>query len=293
MGDVPPSTDPVADPLDDYRALNDPEQRRLVERRGGYFVVEGVLALGALLASPYPVRSVLASERRAARVRALVAGRAPVVVRSDDEVAAVAGFDVHRGVLAAADRLPLPDAADVVQGARLVAVVEGVGDHENLGALFRNAAAFGLDAVLLDPTTADPLYRRSVRVSLGHVLRVPWSRLAAWPDGLGALREQGFELLALTPADEAESIDAVAAGVARSRGTGEQPRLAVIVGAEGSGLTSDALAAADRRVRIPLAPGVDSLNVATAAAIAFHRLTPAPDGSARRRSTGSAGTNEA
>ena len=291
MGDVPPSTDHAADPLDDYRALNDPERRRHVERRGGYFVVEGVLALGALLASSYPVRSVLASERRAERVRALVAGRAPVVVRSDDEVAAVAGFDVHRGVLAAADRLPLPDAADVVQGARLVVVVEGIGDHENLGALFRNAAAFGLDAVLLDPTTADPLYRRSVRVSLGHVLRVPWTRLAAWPDGLGALREQGFELLALTPADDAESIDAVAAGVARSRGTGEPPRLAVIVGAEGPGLTSDALAAADRRVRIPLAAGVDSLNVATAAAIAFHRLTAAPDGSARRRSTGSAGTN--
>jgi tRNA G18 (ribose-2'-O)-methylase SpoU len=304
MEDVPPSTDhaadplddrpgPSPDPLDDYRALNDPERRRHVERRGGYFVVEGVLALGALLASPYPVRSVLASERRAERVRALVAGRAPVVVRSDDEVAAVAGFDVHRGVLAAADRLPLPDAADVVQGARLVAVVEGVGDHENLGALFRNAAAFGLDAVLLDPTTADPLYRRSVRVSLGHVLRVPWTRLAAWPDGLGALREQGFELLALTPADDAESIDAVVADVARSRGTGEPPRLAVIVGAEGPGLTSDALAAADRRVRIPLAPGVDSLNVATAAAVAFHRLTLAPDGSARRRSAGSAGTNKA
>src|SRR5690606_36513980 len=155
------------DPLDDYRALNDPERRRAVERRGGYFVVEGLLALEALLASPYPVRSVLVDERRAARVEAQVAGRAPVLVRPRAEVAAIAGFDFPRGVLAAADRLPLPEVDEVIRGARLLLVVEGVGDHENLGALFRHAAAFGVAGVLLDPTTADPLYRRSVRVSLG------------------------------------------------------------------------------------------------------------------------------
>ncbi|HEX6569640.1 MAG TPA: RNA methyltransferase [Acidimicrobiales bacterium] len=264
---VPP--DLPSDPLDDYRALNDPVRRRRVERHGGYFVVEGLLALEALLGSPYPVRSVLTTERRAARVRALVAGRAPLVVRPDDEVAAVAGFDVHRGVLASADRLPLPAVAEVVRGARLIAVVEGVGDQENLGALFRNSAAFGVGAVLLDPTTADPLYRRSVRVSLGHVLRVPWTRLDPWPAGLGTLRDQGFEVLALTPDPAAEPIGAAVAAV---RGPGRSARVAVMVGAEGPGLTPAALAAADRRVRIPLAPGVDSLNVATAAAVAFHRL---------------------
>jgi tRNA G18 (ribose-2'-O)-methylase SpoU len=252
------------DPLDDYRALNDPARRRELERRGGYFVVEGLFALEALLGSPYPVRSVLATTRRAERVEALVAGRALVVVRDDADVAAVAGFDFHRGVLAAADRLPLPAVADVVERARLVAVVEGVGDHENLGALFRNAAALGADAVLLDPTTADPLYRRSVRVSLGHVLRVPWTRVTDWPDGLGLLRARGFELVALTPAAHAEPVDRLASEPGRPR--------ALLLGAEGPGLSPDALAAADRRVRIPIAAGVDSLNVATAAAIAFHVL---------------------
>ncbi len=275
-GTDPLGTDPFGtDPLDDFRALNDPTRRRQVERRGGYFVVEGVFALEALLDSPYRIRSVLATDRRADRVRDLVAGRAPVLVRADDEVAAVAGFDFHRGVLAAADRRPMPAVAEVVRDARLVAVVEGVGDHENLGALFRNAAAFGVDAVLLDPTTADPLYRRSVRVSLGHVLRVPWTRLAPWPGGLGTLGELGFEVLALTPAPDAEPIDLVAGdAAARDRATGQPPRLAVMVGAEGPGLTPAAVAAATRRVRIPIAGGVDSLNVATAAAIAFHRLGP-------------------
>jgi len=266
----------VRDPLDDYRALNDPATRRQVERRGRYFVVEGLLALDALLGSPYPVRSVLATERRAARVSALVADRAPLIVRPDAEVAAVAGFDVHRGVLAAADRLPLPAAPGLVEAADLVVVVEGVTDHENVGALFRNAAAFGAGAVLLDPTTADPLYRRSVRVSLGHVLRVPWTRLTPWPAALGDLVEQGFTALALTPAADAQPIGRVAdalAAQATGSATGGRPRVALVVGAEGPGLTDAAMAAATRRVRIPLAAGVDSLNVATAAAIALYAMT--------------------
>jgi tRNA G18 (ribose-2'-O)-methylase SpoU len=271
------------DPLDDYRALNEPATRRRVERQGGYFVVEGLLAVDALLDSPYPIRSVVATERKAGRVARLVAGRAPLVVRPDHEVAAVAGFDVHRGVLASADRLPRPDPAEVLAGAGLALVVEGVGDHENLGALFRNAAAFGVDAVLLDPTTADPLYRRSVRVSVGHVLRVPWTRLAPWPAALRDMTATGWEVLALTPAADAEPLARVTSGEsspaprgARRPGSGgvapPDAPVAVVVGAEGPGLTSDALAAASRRVRIPIAPGVDSLNVATAAAIALHAL---------------------
>ncbi len=283
----------MRDPLDDYRALNDPATRRQVERRGDYFVVEGLLALEALMDSPYPVRSVLATERRAERVSALVAGRAPLLVRDDAEVAAVAGFDVHRGVLAAADRRPLPSARAVVEAADLVVVAEGIGDHENLGALFRNAAAFGVRAMLLDPTTADPLYRRSIRVSLGHVLRVPWTRLESWPHGLRDLADQGFVVLALTPAADAEPIARVVealgpagapapapASASASASEGQpaaepdvdRPRVALLVGAEGPGLTGAAMEAATRRVRIPLAPGVDSLNVATAAAIALHAL---------------------
>ncbi|HKA83232.1 MAG TPA: RNA methyltransferase [Acidimicrobiales bacterium] len=253
--------------LDDYRALNDPARRREVERRGSYFVVEGALALEALLGSAFTVRSVLAAERKAERVRSLVGDRAPVMVRSDDEVEAITGFAFHRGVLASADRRALPGISRTLEGAEVVVVAEGLTDHENVGALFRNAAAFAVDAVLLDPATADPLYRRSVRVSLGQVLRVPWTRLPAWPDGLGELRRCGFELLALTPAAGAEPIGDVALNVAA-----RQPRIALLVGAEGAGLSDAALAACDRRVRIPIAPGVDSLNVATAAAIAFHRL---------------------
>jgi tRNA G18 (ribose-2'-O)-methylase SpoU len=251
------------DPLDDFRALNDPARRREVERRGDYFVVEGSFALDALLDSDYRIRTVLVAERRADEVQARVGSRAPVVVRPEDEVAGIAGFAFHRGVIASADRRPLPDPAELLAGARLVAVVEGLGDHENLGALFRNAAAFGVDAVLLDPTTADPLYRRSVRVSLGHVLRVPWTRLPSLPEGLAVVREPGLALVALTPAADAEPIDVLA----RDPG-----RVALLLGAEGPGLTPVTLEAADRRVRIPLAPGVDSLNVATAAAIAFHRF---------------------
>jgi tRNA G18 (ribose-2'-O)-methylase SpoU len=254
--------------LEDYRALNDPARRREVERRGGFFVVEGALALEALLGSEFPIRSVLVSERKADRVRSLVGGRAPLVVRPEDEVEALAGFPFHRGVLAAAARRPLATVTDVLEGAQLVAVAEGLTDHENVGALFRNAAAFAVDAVLLDPATADPLYRRSVRVSLGHVLRVPWTRVSTWPDGLGELRRRGFELLALTPAPDAEPIDAVALDVAARR-----PRVALLVGAEGPGLSAAAMATCDRQVRIPLARGVDSLNVATAAAVALHRLS--------------------
>jgi tRNA G18 (ribose-2'-O)-methylase SpoU len=280
--------------LDDYRALNVVERRRRVEREGRFFIVEGRIALEALLDSPYRVRSILVAEHKEAAVRRLVARAAPVsvvarpdaaepipvVVRPAAELAEVAGFDFHRGVLASADRRPLPPVGEVVAAARTLAVLEGVNDHENLGALFRNAAAFGLDAVLLDPATADPLYRRSVRVSAGHVLRMPWTRLAPWPAGLADLRDAGYEVIALTPDASAEPIDATDRWVADRReaasGADAAPRLAIVVGAEGPGLSDAALAAASRRVRIPIEPGVDSLNVATAAAVAFHRLAPGP-----------------
>lgn len=273
----------MEDPLDDYTTLNDPARRRQVERRGGFFIVEGMLALRALLSSSYPVRSVLVAEGKAGAVRRLLVTRSqagdpahggapgqdggpPVLVRPEAELAAITGFAFHRGVLASADRLPLPPPSAVVAEARRLAVLEGLNDHENLGALFRNAAAFALDGVLADPATADPLYRRSVRVSLGHVLRVPWTRITDWPGGLGELRAAGVHVVALTPAADAEPIEVLAAA--------PPERIALLVGAEGPGLSPEALAAADRRVRIPLAPDVDSLNVATAAAIAFHRLVP-------------------
>jgi tRNA G18 (ribose-2'-O)-methylase SpoU len=174
----------------------------------------------------------------------------------------VTGFHFHRGALASAARPPPPAFDDVVAAADLVLVAEGVNDNENLGALFRNAAAFGAGAVVVDATSADPLYRRSIRVSMGQVLRLPFARVPSAPEAMARLQAAGFEVLALTPAADAEDLDGVAI----------RARQALVVGAEGPGLTARALGAADRRVRIPMAPGVDSLNVATAAAIALSRL---------------------
>jgi tRNA G18 (ribose-2'-O)-methylase SpoU len=151
----------------------------------------------------------------------------------------------------------------VLASAGVVAVLEGISDHENLGALFRNAAAFGVGGVLLDPTCCDPLYRRSVRVSMGHVLRVPFARLAPWPDQLATLRRAGWQVLALTP-------DPAAGPLAGVRPSGRP--IALMLGGEGSGLTAAAMAAAEASVRIPMASDVDSINVATAAAVAFHHL---------------------
>jgi tRNA G18 (ribose-2'-O)-methylase SpoU len=163
-----------------------------------------------------------------------------------------------------ADRPELPTVEALAQGARRLLVVEAVNDHENVGSLFRNAAAFGVDGVVLDPTAADPLYRRATRVSLGHVLRVPFARAEAWPQALEVLRTAGWTVAALTPAGD-EPLAALAAE--------GPPQVALLVGAEGPGLSPAALAAADRRVRIPMAPGVDSVNVATAAALALHALS--------------------
>lgn len=251
----------VADPadprLDDYRALRD---RDLAPRRT--FVVEGALALEQLLASGYEVRSVLVAERRLAAVAPLLAGR-QVLVGSDEVLGATVGFAIHRGVLAAGVRPPPADPAAVVASGPLLAVLEGVNDHENLGALFRTARALGVAGVLTDPTCADPLYRRSIRVSLGHVLRLPFATLAPWPAGLAALAVT-HRLVALTPDPAAPPLDALDPG----------PPTAVLVGAEGPGLSAGALAAADALARIPMAAGVDSLNVATAAGIALHHLRP-------------------
>lgn len=259
--------DDVEDPrLDDYRHLRHPSRRVGVERERGIFTVEGRLSVEALLASDYRLRSILVDERRTEVHAPVIDGAdAPVFVAAPEVIAGVAGFAFHRGILAVAER-PGPRAvSEVVDGARRMLVVEGVSDPENLGALYRNAAAFGVDAVLLDPSTAEPLYRRVVRVSIGHVLKIPTARVPAeeWPSVLPGLFA---EVLALTPAG-----DTVLADVAAD----PPERWAVLVGAEGNGLSTAALAAADHRVRIPMAGGVDSVNVATAAAIALHALASA------------------
>lgn len=261
----------IADPADervsDYVGLNDPELRRRRERsegsEGGFFIAEGALVIRQLLTSSYRVRSLLLTPTRFAALEPALAGlEAPVYVAPPEVLNTVSGFHLHRGALASADRPARPDVLELAAATDLVVVTENVNDHENLGSLFRNAAAFGAGAVLLDPTTADPLYRRSIRVSMGHVLRVPFTVVPAWPAALWDLQGLGFEVVALTPTTGAEDLRSVRPG----------GRRAVLVGAEGPGLSTAALGAADRRVRIPLAAGVDSLNVATALAVALHHL---------------------
>lgn len=248
--------------------MKDPVLRRRTEVAQGFFVAEGRLAVGAVLASPYPLLSVLVLRRRLPVLADLhVPETVPVHVVDDDVMSAVAGFDVHRGVLALAARLALHDPAELLAaaGGAPVVIVEGVNDQENLGAIFRNAAAFGAGAVLLDPTCADPLYRRSVRVSLGLVLKVPFTRLSPWPAALSVVTGSGFSLLALTPHPTAASLGAVAEELGGRK-------VALVVGSEGPGLSAAVLASC-RTVRIPMAPGVDSLNVAAATAVALHRVT--------------------
>lgn len=249
--------------LADYTHLRAPSRRMALERARGIFTVEGRLSIEALLDSDYVVRSLFVAEEHVQRVATLVHTDAPIYTMPAKAMEEVTGVHFHRGVLAVAERPELPDVGTLVASARRLLVLEAVNDHENIGALFRNAAAFGVDAVILDPTTTDPLYRRSTRVSLGHVLRIPFARVeeGGWPSALADLRGAGFVTLALTPSPDAEPIGRVVA---------ERPeRVALVLGAEGPGLTDAAESAAGRRVRIPMAAGVDSVNVATAAAIAL------------------------
>jgi len=243
--------------LSDYVGLSDPQLRRRVETERGFFIAESPLVVRALARSGRTVRSVLVTPAQHAMIATSLRDLdAPVYVASADVLRAVVGFDLHRGAVASGDRWPLPTVSSVLDGATRVAVVQKLGDHENLGGVFRNAAAFGIDAVLLDGECADPLYRRCVRVSIGHVLTVAWTRLHRLDD----LRREGFTLFALTPEADARPLDTVV----------WPSRYALLVGSEGPGLSPEWLAAADEHVRIPMESAVDSLNVATAAAIAFY-----------------------
>lgn len=253
--------------LDDFRDLANADRRPDRPGGRGLVIAEGVVVVRRMLGSPYPVRAVLGLPRRLAELDAELAGHdVPAYAVAAPTMAEVIGFHLNRGVLALADRAPPTAPAALAEGAQTLAVLEGINDPENLGAVFRNAAALGVDGVLLGPHCGDPLYRRSVRVSMGHVLRVPFAPLPndpPWPAGLELVRAAGLRVVALTPRSDAVPLPEARLG-------GE--RVAVLLGTEGSGLSTAALAAADARVRIPMASGVDSLNVATAAAVAFYVL---------------------
>ncbi len=257
--------------LDDFRDLTTADRRPDRPGGRGLVVAEGTVVVRRLLASAYPVRALLGVQRRYDQLRAeldraeLGGLDVPFFVVEADLMAKVVGFHLNRGVLATADRIEFPPVPDLLGSVGSVVVLEGVGDHENLGAIFRNAAALGVGAVLLGEGCSDPLYRRSVRVSMGTVLLVPFARLpGAWPAAAELLRGKGFTIAALTPQADAT--------VLRNAGLGGR-RVALLLGSEGPGLTDAALRAADLRVRIPMAPGVDSLNVATAGAIAFAEIS--------------------
>lgn len=256
--------------VDDYRELTDVGLRRRREPEQGLFMAESHPVIERAIAAGYPVRSVLTTRRWLADIESLLTAvdrrDTPVLVADDDVVRDITGYRVHRGALAAMARLPLPSVDDVLDGAARVLVLEGIVDHTNVGAVFRSAAGLGFDAVLIDPTCADPLYRRSVRVSMGAVFSIPWTRCAPWPDTLSSMGVDGWRVLALTPRPDAQVLGTVAA---------ERPeRVALVLGTEGHGLTGGALAAVTDHVRIPMAADVDSLNIAAAAAVACYALSP-------------------
>ena len=254
----------ISDAADDRLAVvGDLTDADVRPDRRGIVIAEGVNVVQRLIESPYAVRAVLGVRSRIDALHdALSTVDAPVYVVDKWLLSDVVGFRVTRGVLASAARAVPPSPFALLAGTQRLAVVESLNDFENLGALFRNAAAFGVDAVLLDPQCADPLYRRSVRVSMGHVLRVPFAVLDSWPMSLKALRDNDFCVLAMTPRPDAVPL----------RDVPRPDKWAVLLGAEGPGLTEAAMAQADVLVRIPMSGGVDSLNVATAAAVAFAQL---------------------
>ncbi len=257
-------TDPGDPRVDDFRDLNSVDRRPDLPTGKGLVIAEGVLVAQRMLASRFAPHAFLGTERRLGELAVDLTGVGVPFYRASAEVMAqVVGFHLNRGVLGAARRAPELSVPQVLDGARTVAVLEGVNDHENLGSIFRNAAGLGVDAVVFGAGCADPLYRRAVRVSMGHALLVPFARAGHWPADLTDLRQHGFRLLAMTPNPRAGTLAEVMGGLA-------DHKVAVLLGAEGPGLTETAMRACDVRVRVPMSRGTDSLNVATAAALAFY-----------------------
>jgi len=270
--------DSADDPrLADYTRLTDAGLRTHLEAERGLFIAEGTKVITRAVAAGYPVRSMLLGRSRLADLESLpdVDGGAPTYVVPDEVAERLTGYRVHRGALASLARRALPEVGELIAGARRIVVLEDLVDHANVGAIFRCAAALGVDAVVLSPRCADPLYRRSVKVSMGAVFAIPYARMAGWFDGLAELKSAGFRVLALTPDDGAIPIGTALNGAALG---GKDDRVALAFGTEGDGLSARWLHEADAAVRIPMnraarAAGVDSLNVVAAAAIACHLLT--------------------
>jgi tRNA G18 (ribose-2'-O)-methylase SpoU len=264
--------DAASDAVADYARLTDVTLRSAHEPANGLYIAESAKVIRRAIGAGHRPRSVLMEEKWLPGLEpSLDAFDIPVHLADPEQLEAITGYRVHRGALAAFERPALPDPAALLANARRVVVLEDIVDHTNVGAIFRSVAALGADAVLVSPRCADPLYRRSVRVSMGTVFQVPWTRLPEWPDAARRLHDHDFSIAALALADGAVSLRDLAAD--------PPARLAVVFGAEGDGLSRNALEAADHVVTIPMAHGVDSLNVAAAAAVVLYALAvdPAPN----------------
>ncbi|WP_400998525.1 TrmH family RNA methyltransferase [Agromyces sp. GXQ0307] len=258
-------TDAASDAVADYARLTDVALRSITEPERGVFIAESAKVIRRAIAAGCTPRSVLMEEKWLADLEPHLAPfDIPVHLADPAGLEAITGYRVHRGALAAFERPELRDPADLLADARRVVILEDIVDHTNVGAILRSVAALGADAVLVTPRCADPLYRRSVRVSMGTVFQVPWTRLPEWAESRELLTAHGFTVAALALADDAVTLRELAAD--------PPERLALVLGAEGDGLSRQALAAADTIVTIPMARGVDSLNVAAAAAVALYAL---------------------
>jgi len=269
----------VGDPrLVDYTDLTDVALRRVREPAEGLFLAEGEKVVRRALDAGYVPRSVLTAAKWLPGLEADLARHdCPVYVADDALLQSITGYRVHRGALASLHRKPLPPLVQVLRTARRVVVLEDLVDHTNVGAVFRNAAALGIDAVLVSPECADPLYRRSVKVSMGTVFAVPWTRAEPWPDALDTLRDMGFRVLAMSPDPRGRPLPAADLGAP----------VAIVLGTEGEGLTDAARARCHESVRIPMAPGVDSLNVAAASAVVLYAVGQAGSPAGPRSVAGS------
>jgi tRNA G18 (ribose-2'-O)-methylase SpoU len=263
-------TDPTDERVRDYFALTDVALRTKVEPERGLYLAESEKVIRRALAAGHRPRSFLMAERWLTDLGDLVeqaeSGGVPVFVAQAAVIEAMTGFHLHRGALASMHRPALVAPTALLENASRVVILEDIVDHSNLGAVLRSAAALGVDAVLITPRCADPLYRRAVRVSMGAVFKIPWTRIDSWPGDLQVLRDNGFIVAAFALGDGAISLDELAAD--------PPERLALILGTEGEGLSRQAIKGADLVVKIPMSAGVDSLNVAAASAVAMWALRP-------------------
>lgn len=262
MAELVEVTDPGDPRLADYRDLRDVQLRLRVEAEHGLFLAEGEKVVRRALEAGHEARSFLMAPRWLDGLAdVLDRSGAPCYVLSEAMAEQVTGFHVHRGALASLHRRPLPAVTQVLAGARTVLVLEEIVDHTNVGAIFRSGAGLGVDAVLLAPRCADPLYRRAIKVAMGAVFALPWTRLPDWRDALPTVSAAGFTTVALTLAEGAVPLEEAVAGL---------DRVALVLGSEGHGLSARWEAAADRRATIEMQGGIDSLNVAAATAVACY-----------------------